>query len=172
MILSVNGHEPDTGRAHFVAENATVIGAVRLDSESSIWYSATLRAETEPIIIGARSNLQDGSVVHTDPGFPATVGVGVTVGHRAVLHGCRIEDEVLIGMGAIIMDGAVIGSHSLIAAGTVVTGGTIIPAGSLVAGVPGVVRRDLSAAERSHVVEAAGVYVRLSKQHAAAIRRH
>ena len=110
-----------------------------------------LRGDLDSITFGENSNFQDGCVAHTDPGFPVVVGSGVSVGHRAVLHGCTVEDDTLIGMGAVVLNGAVVGTGSLVAAGTVVLEGTVIPPNSLVAGVPGKVRRETTEDERAHI---------------------
>lgn len=147
LIIPIQGRAPQLHAESWVAPNASVIGPVTLAAKVSIWYNATLRAEFEPIEIGFGSNLQDGVTAHVDPGFPLRVGSGVSVGHNAVLHGCTIEDDCLIGMGAIVLNGAVIGAGSLIGAGAVVPQGSVIPPGSLVAGVPGKVRRELSEEE-------------------------
>src|SRR4051794_40340485 len=135
-LLTVNDSTPTLADDVFVASNAVVAGKVTLGPKSSIWYGCVLRAELEPIVIGASSNIQDLTVVHTDPGSPVTVGERVTVGHRVVLHGCTIEDDVLIGMGAIVMNDAVVGAGAVIAAGAVVTSGTQVPPGTLAAGIP------------------------------------
>ncbi len=147
LILSLKGRTPRLHADSWVAPNASVIGDVILAARSSVWYSATLRAEIEPIEVGYGSNIQDGVTVHTDPEFPVTIGAGVSVGHNAVLHGCTIEDDVLVGMGAVVLNGAVIGKGSLIAASALVPQGMVIPPKSLVAGVPGKIRRELSDAE-------------------------
>src|ERR671916_2819852 len=123
--------EPVVAASAWLAPGATLIGDVHLHDEASIWYSAVLRADGDRIDIGSGSNIQDGSVVHADPGFPVAVGVGVSVGHRAILHGCLIEDDVLIGMGAIVMNGARIGTGSLVAAGAPVPGRGRVPPWSL-----------------------------------------
>lgn len=128
----------------FVAAGAVVVGNVSVAERASIWYNAVLRAENEPITIGEGSNLQDNVSCHVDHGFPLTVGSNVSVGHGAVLHGCAIEDGVLIGMASTVMNGSVIGAQSLVAAGAVVLEGTIVPPRSLVAGVPAKVRRSLT----------------------------
>ena len=117
--------------------NASLIGQVVLAARASVWYGATLRAEAEPIEIGFGTNIQDGVTIHVDAEFPVKVGAGVSVGHNAVLHGCEVEDDALIGMGAIILNGAHIGEGSLIAAGALVPQGIVVPARSLVTGVPG-----------------------------------
>lgn len=135
-LLTVNDSTPSLADDAFVASNAVVAGKVTLGPKSSVWYGCVLRAEMEPIVIGASSNIQDLTVVHTDPGSPVTVGERVTVGHRVVLHGCTIEDDVLIGMGAVVMNGAVVGAGAVIAAGAVVTAGTQVPPGTLAAGIP------------------------------------
>ena len=169
LILSINGHAPKLHAESWVASNATVIGPVTLAGKSSVWYGAVLRAETEPISIGEGSNVQDNVTVHVDPGFPATVGAGVTVGHNAVLHGCTVEDGCLIGMGAVVLNGAVIGAGSLVAAGAVVAQGAVIPPRSLVAGVPGKVRRELSADEVAANRVNAQMYEHLSELHRTAV---
>jgi len=138
---------PDESAATYVAPGVALIGAVTLGEGSSVWFNAVLRADNEPIVLGAGSNLQDLVACHVDHGRPLTIGAGVSVGHTAVLHGCTIEDNVLVGMHATIMNGAVIGTDSLVAAGALVTEGTIVPPRSLVAGVPAKVRRELTDAE-------------------------
>ena len=159
---------PVVAASAWVAPGATVVGAVHLQDEVSIWYSAVLRGDGDRIDIGARSNLQDGTVVHADPGFPVSLGTGVSVGHRAILHGCTIENEVLIGMGAIVMNGARIGRGSLIAAGALVVEGTEIPPGSLVAGVPGKIRRATTEEEQQGIRGTAHTYIELMARHASA----
>lgn len=165
LIVTVAGHRPQCDPQSWVAPTANLIGQVRLAARVGIWYSATLRAEAELIDIGAGSNVQDGVTVHVDPGFPARLGAGVSVGHNAVLHGCTIEDGVLIGMGAIVLNGAVIGAGSLIAAGAVIPQGMAVPAGSLVAGVPGRVRRELTEIEIAQNRNNAAVYEQLIGLH-------
>jgi len=169
LILTVNGHAPNLHQQSWVAPNATVVGHVTAGPKASIWYGAVLRAEFEPIEIGEGSNLQDNVTVHVDPGFPATIGAGVSVGHNAVLHGCTVEDGCLIGMGAVVLNGARIGAGSLVAAGAVVGQGAVIPPGSLVAGVPGKVKRELSADEVAHNRLNAQVYEHLSDVHRTAV---
>ena len=169
LILPINGHAPQLHDGSWVAPNATVIGRVELADHASVWYGATLRAEFEPIAIGEGTNIQDGVTVHVDPGFPATIGAGVSVGHNAVLHGCTIEDDCLIGMGAVVLNGARVGRGSLVAAGAVIAQGAVIPAGSLVAGVPGKVRRELSDDEVAHNRFNAQAYQHLSELHRGAI---
>lgn len=166
-MTTIAGKSPEISPDAWVAPGAHVIADVRLAAGVSIWYAAVLRGDMESITFGANSNFQDGCVAHTDPGFPVVVGRDVSVGHRAVLHGCTVEDRVLIGMGAVVLNGAVVGSGSLVAAGTVVLEGTVIPANSLVAGVPGKVRRETTDDERAHIQANARAYTELRDAHAA-----
>ena len=135
----------------FVAPTAVVVGAVTMGPRSSIWYGAVARADAEVIEIGEGSNVQDGSTLHSDPGFPLVIGRGVTVGHRVVLHGARVDDDVLVGMGSVVMNGAHIGSGSIIAAGAVVTQGKEFPPGSVIAGVPARVVREATDDDLLHI---------------------
>ena len=135
----------------FVAPTAVVVGAVTMGPRSSIWYGAVARADAEVIEIGADSNIQDGCTLHSDEGFPLVVGERVSVGHRVVLHGCRIDDDVLVGMGSIVMNGAHIGSGSIVAAGAVVTQGKVFPPRSLIAGVPAKVLREATDDDQLHI---------------------
>ncbi|MBN9798283.1 MULTISPECIES: gamma carbonic anhydrase family protein [Pseudonocardia] len=160
-MITVNGHTPQVHEQAWVAPGAVLAGEVSVGPETGIWYTCVVRADLAPITLGARTNVQDGSVLHADPGFPATIGDGVTIGHRAVVHGCTVEDDVLIGMGAVLMNGVHVGAGSLIAAGAVLTQGTVVPPGSLVAGVPGKVRRELGEAERNSIPLSAAAYVHL-----------
>lgn len=165
LIVPIRGRSPEVHPEAWVAPNATLIGQVKLAARASVWYSATLRAEVEPIEIGAGTNIQDGVTVHVDPEYPVRVGAGVTVGHNAVLHGCTIEDSALIGMGAIVLNGAVVGAGSTVAAGALIPQGVVVPPRSLVAGVPGRVRRELSDAEVMANRDNAAVYERLVELH-------
>jgi carbonic anhydrase/acetyltransferase-like protein (isoleucine patch superfamily) len=135
----------------FVAPTAVVVGAVTMGPRSSIWYGAVARADAEVIEIGADSNIQDGCTLHSDPGFPLVVGERVSVGHRVVLHGARIDDDVLVGMGSVIMNGAHIGSGSIVAAGAVVTQGKVFPPRSLIGGVPAKVMREATEDDQLHI---------------------
>jgi carbonic anhydrase/acetyltransferase-like protein (isoleucine patch superfamily) len=135
----------------FVAPTAVVVGAVSMGPRASIWYGAVARADAEAIEIGEGSNIQDGCTLHSDPGFPLLVGRGVTVGHRVVLHGARIDDDVLVGMGSVVMNGSHIGSGSIVAAGAVVTQGTEVPPGSVVAGIPAKVVRQATGDDLAHI---------------------
>ena len=136
-LITVAGKTPQVHESAFVAEGAVVAGDVRLGARSSVWFGCVLRSEVEAITIGEETNVQDLTVVHTDPGSPVVLGDRVSVGHRAVLHGCTIEDDVLVGMGAIVLNGAHIGAGALVGAGAVVTQGTQVPPGAMVLGVPG-----------------------------------
>ena len=149
----------------FRAASATIVGDVTLREEASVWFGAVLRGDTEAITVGRRTNIQDGAILHADPGFPCTLGDDVTVGHGAIVHGAVVEDGVLVGMRAVVMNGARLGAGSLIAAGCIVTEGTIIPPGSLVMGLPGKVVRPVSDAERAQIKHAAEHYVALSREY-------
>jgi carbonic anhydrase/acetyltransferase-like protein (isoleucine patch superfamily) len=150
----------------FIAEGAALIGDVAVHAGASIWFGAVMRGDTDHLELGARSNLQDNAVVHADPGSPAIIGAGVSVGHSAVIHGCRIEDDCLIGMNATVLNGAVIGRESLVAAGAVVLEGTIVPPRSLVAGVPAKVRRELTDDEIAGIRRNADAYAERAKIYA------
>lgn len=164
-LLPFRDTHPEVDPTAFVAADATVVGAVRIGADSGVFYGAVLRADTSTITIGARTNVQDGVVMHSDPHHPTVIGSGVTAGHRAVLHGCVVEDDCLIGMGALVLNGATIGAGSLVAAGTVVLGGTTVPPGSLIAGVPGTVKRTLTEDEQDRIRRSAHRYVELSRAH-------
>lgn len=167
-ILALGDAAPSIHDDAWVAPGAVIVGQVTLGAHASVWYNAVLRAEGEPIVLGERSNLQDNVSCHVDAGAPLTIGDGVSVGHNAVLHGCTIEDDVLVGMHATVMNGAVIGAGSLVAAGALVTAGTIVPPRSLVAGVPAKVRRELSDDEVASIRRNAEVYLEHTALHRAA----
>lgn len=147
MLLPYRDKFPHLSPTARVAENATLIGGVTVESEGNIWFGAVLRADHSPIFIGARSNVQDNCVLHGGEGGPIRVGADVTVGHAAILHSCTVEDGALIGMGSTVMDGAVVGRGSLVAAGALVTKNTVIPPHSLVMGRPAKVLRPLTEEE-------------------------
>lgn len=151
----------------FIAPGAIVLGDVTLGPQASVWYHAVLRGDTAPITVGAASNIQDGSVIHVDAGVPATVGAHVGIGHRAVLHGCTVEDECLIGMGSIILNGARIGRGSVVAAGAVVPEGLDVPAGSVVVGVPARVTRAVDDALRARIRGTWEHYIQEAERHRA-----
>jgi len=161
------GTAPRIHPTTFAAANATIIGDVALGEESSVWYHCVLRGDINSITIGPRSNIQDGAVVHISDDFGTEVGELVTVGHKAVLHACKIDSEVLVGMGAIVLDGAEIGARSIIGAGAVVTGGKIFPSGSLILGTPAKVVRTLTLEEQAGIREWADRYVTLSREYMA-----
>ena len=163
--IDFEGVTPQVPESAWAAPNATLLGKVTLGESASVFYSAVLRGDMDTITIGERSNIQDGCVAHTDPGHPVVVGAGVSVGHRAVLHGCTVEDDALIGMGAVVLNGAVVGAGSLVAAGAVVTEGMQIPPGSLVAGVPAKVRKELDEEAIASLRQNARTYVDLAARH-------
>ncbi|ALU72126.1 MULTISPECIES: gamma carbonic anhydrase family protein [Rhodococcus] len=165
IIATVLGNTPQIDESAFIAPNATVVGAVTIAAGASIWYGAVIRGDAESISIGADTNIQDNCTVHADPTFPAVLGERISVGHNAVLHGCTVEDDVLVGMGAVVLNGAHIGSGSLIAAGAVVSQGMQIPPGSLVAGVPAKVKRELSEGEKAGITANGAGYIMLAKAH-------
>jgi carbonic anhydrase/acetyltransferase-like protein (isoleucine patch superfamily) len=152
--------------ALFIAENSTVLGDVAIDEGSSVWFGAVIRGDRDAIRIGKGSNIQDNAVVHTSRGFPVSIGDYVSVGHGAILHGCTVSDQVLVGMGAILMNGSQVGEKSLIGAGAVVTEGTRIPARSLVLGVPGRVLRAISPEEEAAILTNAKEYRNLAERYA------
>lgn len=144
----------------YIAPDADVIGDVQLAEQVSIWYHATIRADSDRITIGRGSNIQDNCVLHVDAGFPISIGEYVTVGHGAILHGCTVGDRTVIGMGAILLNGCTIGENCIIGAGTLITQGMHIPAGSVVMGNPGKVKRQVTEEEKKHNMENAKVYIR------------
>jgi carbonic anhydrase/acetyltransferase-like protein (isoleucine patch superfamily) len=153
---------------HFIAPDAFIVGNVILEDEVSIWFGAVLRAEYEHIRIGARSNVQDGTVMHVDPGFPLTLGKDVSVGHNAIVHGCTVGDGTINGMGATVLNGAVIGENSLVGANALVTGGMKFPPRSLILGAPAKLVRELSDAEVADTLATADGYVKLIDKYRAA----
>ncbi|MFD0166997.1 gamma carbonic anhydrase family protein [Streptomyces decoyicus] len=165
LISAVGGKEPKVDQEAFTAPTSVVLGEVTMAAGASVWYHAVLRADCGPIVLGPDSNIQDNCTVHVDPGFPVTVGARVSVGHNAVLHGCTVEDDVLVGMGATVLNGAHIGAGSLIAAQALVPQGMRVPPGSLVAGVPAKVKRELTDEERELLTVNATMYVELAAQH-------
>lgn len=161
-VLSVNGHSPQLDAGVFLADTAVVAGNVVIGRASSVWYGSVVRSEIAEIWIGEESNIQDLSVVHTDPWSPVVIGDRVTVGHQVVLHGCTIEDDVLVGMGAVIMNGATIGEGAVVAAGAVITENTIVPPRTLAVGTPAkVVERPVPEVPRINVE----AYLRISDMH-------
>ena len=158
-IYSLGTHTPQIDPECWIAPNATVIGQVRLARNVSIWWNATLRGDTDLISIGENTNIQDGSVLHTDPGIHLTIGRDVTVGHMVMLHGCTIGDGALIGIGSIVLNNAVIGRNSLVGANTLIPEGKVFPERVLIVGSPGKVIRELSDEEVAHLPGSAQRYV-------------
>ena len=165
MIYDLEKNVPEISSDSWVAPNAIIIGKVKLEKNSSIWFNAVLRGDIEKIVIGENSNIQDGSVLHTDPGCPLTVGKGVTVGHMVMLHGCEISDDTLIGIGSTILNKAKIGKNCIIGANTLVTENKVIPDNSLVLGSPGKVIRKVTDDEIKVICENAKHYVENSKRY-------
>ena len=165
MIYDLEKNVPEISSDSWVAPNAIIIGKVKLEKNSSIWFNAVLRGDIEKIVIGENSNIQDGSVLHTDPGYPLTVGKGVTVGHMVMLHGCEISDDTLIGIGSTILNKAKIGKNCIIGANTLVTENKVIPDNSLVLGSPGKVVRKVTDEEIKVIRENAKHYVKNSKRY-------
>ena len=160
MIYSLEGRTPRTVGETFVAPTAVVIGDVAIEHESSVWWGAVLRGDYDRISIGRRSNVQDNAVVHMDEGFPVTLGDSVTIGHKAVLHGCTVGNNSLVGINAVVMNGAVIGDDCLVGSNALITEGKAIPPRSLVLGSPGKVVRELSDEEVAEITDFADRYVR------------
>lgn len=156
---------PEIPSSAYVAPGAFLMGAVTLGEEASVWYQSVLRADIERIEIGPGSNIQDGTVIHLASDLGTSVGSYVTVGHKALLHACRVDDEVLIGMGAIVMDGAEIGARSIVAAGSLVPKGVVVPPGSLVMGTPAKVVRSLPLDEQKGIRHWAEKYIQVAKEH-------
>jgi len=151
MILALAGRTPCLSKSVYVAPTADVIGSVELGENSSVWFQCVLRGDIEPIRVGANSNIQDGTIIHTMIGAPVTVGDWVTVGHRVVLHGCTIENHCLIGMGAVLLNLVQVGEGSIVAAGAVVAENTVIPPRSLYMGVPAKLRREVTEDEQAFI---------------------
>lgn len=166
-IYRIGDRTPHIFPTAFVAREATVIGDVELGEQSSVWPGATLRGDNEPIRIGARTNVQEGAVLHADPGFPLTVGERVSVGHQAMLHGCSIGDGTLVGIQAVVMNGAVIGKDCLVGAGAIVTEGKKFPDRSLILGVPAKLVRELTPDDIAKLEDNAAGYARKSAQYRA-----
>jgi carbonic anhydrase/acetyltransferase-like protein (isoleucine patch superfamily) len=164
-VVPYDGHQPAVAPDAFVADGVTLVGQVTLRPGSSVWYGSVIRADGAPIEVGEHSNVQDGCVLHSDPDFPVVVGARVSVGHRVVVHGCTVEDDALIGMGAVVLNGAVVGRGSLVAAGSVLLEGTVVPPNSLVAGVPGKVKREVNDAERERMRSGAESYVARARRY-------
>jgi carbonic anhydrase/acetyltransferase-like protein (isoleucine patch superfamily) len=160
-IYQLDGQRPDlpADERYWVAESATVIGTVRLKRDASVWFGATLRGDNEWVEVGERSNIQENCILHTDIGFPLTIGAGCTIGHAVILHGCTIADDSLIGMGAVVLNGVKIGRNCLVGAGAVVTEGKVFPDNSLIVGAPARAVRTVDAKILQLIAESADFYV-------------
>jgi carbonic anhydrase/acetyltransferase-like protein (isoleucine patch superfamily) len=169
-LYAIDNEQPRLGEGAWAAPSADLIGDVRLGARASVWFGAVIRADNTPIILGDDSNFQDGAIGHSDPGAPLTVGARVTVGHQAILHGCTIADDCLIGMGAKILNGAVIEPDCLVGAGALVTEGKTFPAGSLIVGVPARVLRPLTDGEKQALRVSATHYAEKAALYAAELR--
>lgn len=172
-LYALDEHEPrlPSDGSAYIAPGAQVMGQVTLGSEVTIWFNAVLRGDNEPMVIGNRSNIQDGCVLHVDPGFPLDVGEDVTVGHMAILHGCSVGDGTLVGMGALIMNGARVGRGCLIGANAMITEGKEIPDYAVVMGQPGRVVRTMEPEKAAELRRAANVYARRGAQFRSGLRQ-
>jgi len=169
-IYTLPDKQPAIAASAWIAPNATVIGDVRLAENASVWWNAVLRGDNDPITVGANTNVQDGSVLHTDPGSPLTLGRDITVGHLVMLHGCSVGDGSLIGIKSVILNHAVIGANCLIGANTLIPEGKVIPDRSLVMGSPGKVVRELDDEEVARLVAAAQRYVENARRYASQLQ--
>ena len=158
------------GEHHYVAHDATLVGDITLHDNVNVWFQVVIRAENDRVEIGEACNIQDGSVLHVDPGFPMTLGKNVSIGHKVMLHGCTIGDGSLIGINSVIMNGARIGRSTLVGANTLITEGKEFPDGVLVLGSPGRVVRELKPEERDHLLKVASGYVERSKLYKSSLR--
>ncbi len=172
-IYRLDGEQPELPPDHryWVADSAAVIGRVRLKTDASVWFGCVLRADNETIEVGERSQIQDNSTLHVDPGFPIVIGADCVIGHNVTLHGCHVADNSLIGMGAIVLNGARIARYCLVGAGAVVTEGKEFPEHSLIVGAPARVLRTLDAAEAQKIARAADGYVKRWQRYAAGLTR-
>lgn len=170
-IYQLDEHTPQVHPTAFVANSAQVVGRVTLGEGSSVWFNTVIRADNEPMTIGAGSNIQDGSVLHSDTGFPLSVGARVTVGHQVVLHGCTVGDESLIGIGAVVLNGAKIGKHCLVGAGSLVTEGKEFPDGSMILGCPAKVVRQLTPEQIDGLRRSAQHYIANAQRFQAGLKK-
>ena len=169
-LYAMDETAPQLAEGAWVAPSADLIGNVRLGARASVWFGAVIRADNTPILIGEESNIQDGAVGHSDPGFPLTIGARVTVGHQAILHGCTIGDDCLIGMGARILNGAVLEPECLVGAGALITEGKRFAGGSLIVGSPARVVRQLTDAEKQALRISAAHYAEKAARYAEALK--
>lgn len=166
MVYALDDREIEIrGEEYFIAESADVIGSVVLHNNASVWFNVVIRADNDTITIGEDANVQDGSVLHTDPGFKLDIGKGVTVGHKAMLHGCEIGDYSLVGINSVILNGAKVGKHCLIGANTLIPEGMVIPDGSMVVGSPAKIKKELSEEQKKQLEMSAAFYVQNFKRY-------
>jgi len=172
MIYELDGNRPDLPAAgsYWIAPSACVIGKVRLKADSSIWFGAVLRGDNEWIELGERSQIQDNATLHTDPGFPMSIGPDCVIGHNVIMHGCTIGRNTLIGMGAIVLNGAKIGDNCLVGAGAVITEGKVFPERSLIVGAPARILRSIDDTTIAMIAGGADIYVRRSRQYAKGLK--
>jgi carbonic anhydrase/acetyltransferase-like protein (isoleucine patch superfamily) len=171
-VFAFDGHHPTLPEEGlFIADNATIVGRVSLGAGATVWFGAVVRGDTEDVRIGARTNIQDNSVLHADPGFPLELGADVTVGHRAIVHGCTVGAGSLIGMGAVVLNGARIGAGSIVGAHALVTEGKEFPDGVLIIGSPARVARTLEPEERERNLRTAAHYVAMGQRYRETLRR-
>jgi len=169
LMYAIHGRAPEVSRAAFLAPGAVLIGAVTLGEGVSVWFGCVLRADGGTISVGRDVNIQDGSILHADPGFPTVVGDRVSIGHGAIVHGATVEDDVLIGMRATVLNGARIGTGSIVAAGALIRPGAVVPPGSLVAGVPAQVRRAVTPEETALIRSTTPAYLQHAADHLSAL---
>jgi carbonic anhydrase/acetyltransferase-like protein (isoleucine patch superfamily) len=159
-LYAIGARRPELrGEHHFIAHDATLVGSVVLESSASVWFKVVIRADNDPVTIGEGCNIQDGSVLHVDPGYPLTLARRVTIGHKAMLHGCSIGEGSLVGINSVVMNGARIGRHTLIGANSLIAEGKEIPDGVLVLGSPGKIVRELKPEEKDFLLQIAQGYV-------------
>ncbi len=160
MIHELGDRRPEfEGGGHFVADNASIIGSVRLRDKASVWFNCVLRGDNDWLIVGERSNIQDGAILHTDPGIELVVGNNVTIGHKVMLHGCTVGDNSLVGIGSTVLNGACIGNNCIVGAGALITENKVFPDGSLILGAPARVVRELDDEEIAGIRRSADIYV-------------
>ena len=171
-LYRIHGHAPQVAPGAYVAAEATLIGRVTVGERASVWSGAVVRGDNEPIVIGERCNLQEGAVLHTDPGFPLTLGRDVSVGHQAMLHGCTVGDGTLVGIQAVVLNGAAIGRHCIVGAGAVVGEGEVFPDGVLLTGSPATIARELTKDELARLRQEAGDYVERAQRYKVTLEAH
>ena len=171
-LLPYGDDSPEVADSAWIAPGAYVVGKVHLGEESSVWYGAVLRGDTEPIRVGARTNIQDGCVLHADPGYPAVVGEGCVIGHKAIVHGCEIGNNCLVGMNATVLNGAKIGAGSIVAAGALVSENREFPPRSLIVGIPAKRVGEVSEEQTEDIARGVRTYVERAAAHRASLRQN